>query len=201
MFFKILSLNIVLIGYLYSNTCTNPIVASDDLNKKFRYGCFCGEGYPKIQDESTSDYKKLNKSQREKIIAKYSHIEAYDDIDKACKEHDICFIKHGKKAKVCNDKIVTELTKIRKEFNRYEDDNLTNKQCSNLAFDISSVFNTIFSPSDDEDSIFDFGMLMFNGVITATNRIGQEAMDTVSNHPPRYPSKGVKCNIKEKKRD
>ena len=205
MFYRIVSLSLLLMVYLHATSCKNPAVADDNLSKKFRYGCFCGENYPDIKHPSKKSYRELNTTARQELIEQYQSIDAYDSIDEACKVHDICFIKHGKQAKVCNDSIVKSLTDIKDKFSKEADDNVTNAQCRDLAFDIGSVFHTIFSPADDEDTIFDFGMLMFNGAITATNKVGQEAADTLSDNAPRYPAKGVKCllenlgKIKEEK--
>jgi len=191
--FKPTSLILLLILSLNASPCKNPAIADDNLSKKFRYGCFCGENYPDLQHPSKKSYRVLNEQERQELIEQYQSIDAYDDIDEACKAHDICFIKHAKQAKVCNDKIVENLIELKEQFSKEADNNITNAQCSNLAFDISSVFHTIFAPADDEDTIFDFGMLMVNGAITATNKVGQETVDTFSDNRPRYPSKGTKC--------
>lgn len=178
-------------------SCDNPAVAEDNLTKTFRYGCFCGEEYPKIEHPSKINYRELNSTARKELIKQYREIEPYDDIDRVCQEHDICFIAHGKKAKECNDAIYKSLNELEDKFRRYEEENLTNEQCKNLAFDIGSVFNTIFSPSDDEDTIFDFGMFMVNGAITVTNKMGQEIADSLIDNGQRYPPKGVRCLVKK----
>ena len=183
----------LLFTHLYANSCDTPAVASDDLNAKFRYGCFCGENYPTIEHPSKKNYKDLTRTQRQELIEEYQKIDAYDDIDEVCKEHDICYIAHGRKANVCNDKIYTQLNTIEEQFYKASDDNVTNEQCKNLAFDIGSVFHTIFSPSDDENTVFDFGMLMVNGAITASNKVVQESADTISDNAPRYPALDEKC--------
>jgi len=183
----------LLFTYLYAHSCENPAVASDDLNTKFRYGCFCGENYPNIEHPSKKTYKELNSTERQELIAEYKKIDAYDDIDEVCKEHDICYISHGREAKVCNDTIYNQLNTIEEQFDKASDINVTNEQCKNLAFDIGSVFHTIFSPSDDEDTMFDFGMLMVNGAITASNKVLQESADTISNNASRYPLIHQKC--------
>ena len=183
----------LLFTHLYANSCDTPAVASDDLNAKFRYGCFCGEHYPRIEHPSKKNYRDLNRTQRQELIEEYQKIDAYDDIDEVCKEHDICYLAYGREAKVCNDRIYNQLKTLEKKFDKASDNNLINKQCINLAFDISSVFNTIFSPSDDEDSLFDLGMLMFNGAVTASNKVLQESVDTIGHHAPRYPAIHQKC--------
>ena len=178
---------------LHATPCNRPAIATNDLSKKFRYGCFCGENYPDIKHPSQKSYRELNATAREELVELYKQTEPYDDIDKVCQEHDICFIVHGRRAKECNEAIYNSLNEIEDKFRSYADDNLSNEQCKNLAFDIGSVFNTIFSPSDDDNTIFDFGMLMFNSGITVANKGMQETGDTFSDNEPRYPAKGVKC--------
>jgi hypothetical protein len=194
--FKAVWMLFLLFTYVHANPCEHPAVASDDLNAKFRYGCFCGENYPNIEHPSKKTYKELNTTQRQELIEEYQKIDAYDDIDEVCKEHDICYIYHGREAKVCNDKIYNQLNTIEEQFSKASDTNITNEQCKNLAFDIGSVFNTIFSPSDDEDTFFDFGMLVVNGAITASNKVLQESADTMSDNAPRYPAINKKCLLK-----
>ncbi len=196
--FTKVGLFLLLFTHLYATPCDTPAVASDDLNVKFRYGCFCGKNYPVIEHPSKKSYRDLNRTQRQELIEEYQKIDAYDDIDEVCKEHDICYLFYGREAKVCNDTIYNQLKTLEKQFNKASDKRLINKQCRNLAFDIASIFNTIFSPSDDEDSLFDLGMLMFNGAVTASNKILQESVDTISNNgTPRYPEKHQKCLVEK----
>ena len=133
--------------------------------------------------------------ERKELIMQYQEIDPYDDIDKLCKEHDICYIKEGKEAKICNSTIYSKLRKIERKFRNAQEDNVSNLQCKNLAYDIGSVFHTIFSPADDEDTILDVGMLMFNGAITVMNKIFQESVDSLDN-TSRYPVAKQKCFVK-----
>ena len=188
-------------SYLYASTCENPAVAKDNLNKNFRYGCFCGKEYPNIEHSSKKEYRELNRTQREEVILEYQKIDVYDDIDSICKEHDICYLYYGKEAKVCNDKAYNSFSTIEKKFSKLSKIDKSNKQCKNLAYDIGSIFHTIFLPADDEDTIFDFGMLMFNGAITASNKVLQESVDTInSSDAPRYPLKNQRCLVDKKNR-
>ena len=45
---------------------------------EWKYGCFCGEGHP--------GYKK---------IEEYYSVKPKDDIDIACREHDVCWVLNG----------------------------------------------------------------------------------------------------------
>ena len=179
-------------------SCNYPAVATDNFGKKFRYGCFCGENYPNIQHPSKKDYRDLNLTEKQELIAKYNAIAPYDDIDKVCQEHDICFIIFGKKAKSCNDTIYDELNILSDKFQQKEDNGKIYKQCKNLTKDMRSVFHTIFAPSDDDDTLFDIGILMINGALTAFNKGFQESLDILTKEEERYPPLGVKCNITKK---
>jgi len=171
------------------HTCSDPAVASADLNRPFRYGCFCGEEYPNI---APKNYHDLNRSQRQLLIAKYRIISPYDDIDKLCQAHDICYIQEGRHAKSCDQKLYKDLNDLEAKFQAQATP--TAQQCQNLVNDIGSVFNTIFAPSDDDDTPFDLGALMLNGAITASNKMLQESADTLSDaNLSAYPPKGVKC--------
>ena len=174
--------------------CSSPIEANEELSEDFKYGCFCGKKYPKIDDNSTEDFRELSKEKRVELIEKFYAVEPYDDIDAICMQHDICYLYKGKKAKVCNDTIYDELYDIAEEF---DDANKTleNEQCRNLSVDMASVFKTFFAMADDEDSIFDFGMSMISTGITVANKGLQESVDTFSDNEDRYPKNGHKCLI------
>ena len=178
--------------------CDNPAVATDDLGKKFRYGCFCGEDYPNIQHPSKKSYRDLNLTEKQELIAQYNAIAPYDDIDKVCQEHDICFIIFGRKAESCNDTIYSELNLLEDKFRKKESKENHYEQCANLASDMGSVFHTIFAPSDDDDTLFDLGILMINGAVTAANKGFQESIDMLTQEEERYPPANVKCMVSEK---
>jgi hypothetical protein len=187
----------LLITTLYATPCENPEVAKNDLNEQFKYGCFCGKEYPLIEHPSHKNYKKLNEIQRQELIDEYQKIDPYDDIDKLCKEHDICYIQQAKEAKVCNEKFIKELDKVEDRFSKNSEQNITQQQCKNLAYDIRSVFNTIFAPADDEDTPFDFGMLLFNGAITASTKVVEESIDTINDdNISHYPKVNERCFAK-----
>jgi len=173
--------------------CAFPIKASHKLTDNFKYGCFCGKEYPKLDSNRTKDFKKLTKSERyHEILTLYS-TKPFDDIDKTCQQHDICYLYYGRKAKVCNDVIYDRLSNLADAFGDETNQTLHNEQCSNLSSDMASVFKTFFAMADDEDSIFDFGMLMMNTGIIAGNKALQESVDIVINSKERYPKEDTKC--------
>ena len=179
-----------------AETCASPIAANEDISKKFKYGCFCGENYPKIYNTNTQDVRGLDKKQRVDIINSYFAVKPYDEIDAICKQHDLCYLYQGKKAKVCNNAIYDDLHLL---VDKFKDSNQTveNKQCQNLSTDIASVFKTIFAVADDEKNLFDIGMLFFNTSITIANKTLEESIDTIVDQGARYPKKEYKCLTKK----
>ena len=177
---------------LNAKPCANPAVANEAIMEDFKYGCFCGKNYPKIYNTASQDVKNLNKKQRVEVIESYFSVKPYDDIDAVCKQHDLCYLYQGKKAKVCNNAIYDELHIL---IDKFKDTNQTveNKQCQNLSSDIASVFKTIFTSADDENSMFEIGMLFFSTSITIANKALEESIDTVIDQGERYPQKDHKC--------
>ena len=171
--------------------CSFPIKASHKLTDNFKYGCFCGKEYPKLDSNRTEDFKKLTKDERYHEILKLYSIKPFDDIDKTCQEHDICYLYYGKKAKVCNDAIYDNLSNLSDVFKINQ--TLEDEQCSNLSLDMASVFKTFFAMADDEDSIFDIGMLMVTTGMIAGNKAMQESVDIVTRSEERYPKRGQQC--------
>ncbi len=188
-------------GSITTTPCSSPATATEDLNQSFRYGCFCGENYPTIEHPSKKSYRDLNQTERKRLIQSYQQITPYDDIDRICQAHDICYVQEGRKSRSCNEKLSQDLLILEQKFNAQSEQNLSNEQCRNLAFDIASVFNTIFAPSDDDDTIFDLGMLMVNGAIISSNKILQASSDTLSDYNnSHYPKQGEKCLVNQLKR-
>lgn len=179
-----------------ANLCSNPSVANEKLTDNFKYGCFCGKDYPELENNTTDDFRKLSKDERRDEMLHLYSIKPYDDIDALCQEHDICYLYYGKKAKVCNDTIYEKLYSLAKTFNE-SNQTLHNEQCYNLATDMASVFKTLFALSDDEDTIFDFGMALFNTGVTVTNKGMQESMDTMTDHDARYPQAHTQCRKRD----
>jgi hypothetical protein len=179
-----------------AKACSQPITANEKVSKNFKYGCFCGKNYPKTYNTTSQDFRKLSQKQRKEIIESYFSLEPYDDIDAVCKQHDLCYLYQGKKAKICNNAIYDELHLLVDKFKTAEN-TPKNKQCKNLSSDIASVFKTIFAPADDEDNLFEIGMLFFNTSITIANKTLEESIDTIIDQGERYPKKDQKCLTKK----
>ena len=76
----------------------------------WKYGYYCGEGHP-----STPGY----------------HQKPKDDIDSACKNHDICWEHYGKNSGPCNDEFINKIEYLSKFFMN-EGDSYINLIKSNL---------------------------------------------------------------------
>ena len=219
MFYKILFIFIVATAFIYAENfsrvnpkptikmlenqanatpCASPVMAKDEITDQFKYGCFCGKNYPNVDKNSTVSFTKLNKAERIKRIESFYLIEPYDEVDAICQQHDICYLYRGKRAKRCNDTIYDELHTLAYKF-READDKLHNRQCYNLSSDMASVFRTIFASADDQDTLFEAGMLLLSTSITMANKTFQESIDLMIRHQVRYPKhKCISSDLKQK---
>ena len=129
--------------------CESPSVALNKFSKNFRYGCFCGANYPAMEHASNKSYKDLNSTQSKELVATYNKVKAYDDIDEACKQHDICYIENKKNSQTCNDTLYSSLKQLKRTFRSQEQrSDPKQKRCRVLASDMSAVFKTIFTQGD-----------------------------------------------------
>ncbi|CAA6813879.1 MAG: Unknown protein [uncultured Sulfurovum sp.] len=178
----------------HAKDCTSPAPANEDISESFKYGCFCGEDYPKMDANESKDFRRLRKKERIKVIESYFLVKPYDDIDAVCMQHDICYLYRGKKARTCNRAIYSELRDLRHQF-KTENEPKKDEQCSHLATDIASVFQTIFASSDDKTGFFEFGSLLFNTTLTIAEKTLEESIDTIIDQGKRYPKKDEKCIV------
>jgi len=181
-----------------AKSCTSPAVAESKFDDGFRYGCFCGKGYPNLKHPSQKEYKKLNRVETEELIMQYYEIAPYDSIDEVCMKHDICYIYRGGEDQVCNDAIYNNLRELEDAFFqvRLKKKNYTKEeQCRTLASDIGSFFKTIFGVSDNA-SMFHIGMLMVTTPITVASK-GIQKTSHGMNTDSSYPLKGEKCLLEE----
>ena len=177
-----------------ARTCKNPAVAKENFDIDFHYGCFCGKKYPNIRHSSGKTYKHLNRKEREELIAKYYKIKPYDDIDKLCMKHDICFIYEGREDQLCNDAIYNGLRNLEKNFEQ-QSQNKKSKRCQRLAIDISSVFGTIFGIGDNISPIKFALFVVVTTPITIVSK-GIQKSSRMLNSDSTYPLANEKCNTK-----
>lgn len=182
----------------HAKPCASPAVAQEKFGDGFRYGCFCGKGFPAIEHPSKKHYTKLNRTEAEALITQYYEVEPYDSIDEVCMQHDICYIYRGGPDESCNDAIYDELRNVEDAFFqvRYEKkEHKKEDQCRALASDIGSVFKTVFVESSD-NSLFGFGFKMMTTPITVASK-GVQKTARGMNSDSTYPLKGEKCLLSD----
>jgi len=86
------------------------------------HGYFCGPGYPGVTDES-----------REARIRQLEAIKPLDDVDAACKAHDICYERHGYTDKSCDKALDGMLSGLR----------LSSSRCKALVLNIRLFFGLV----------------------------------------------------------
>jgi len=176
--------------------CEYPIVAKENFSSDFRYGCFCGKGYPAIKYPSNKKYSELNYQERKKLVSQYYKIKPYDSIDELCMKHDICYIYKGREDQRCNDALYNSLRSLEEYFKR--ESRLTKSKkalrCKRLTLDISSVFKTIFGAGDNISLIrFGFFTMVTTPMIIASKAIQEPSRMFYSNSV--YPLIGEKCTL------
>jgi len=84
--------------------CSHPETYDARMNPHFqKYGCYCGENYPNIKRENKTE---------EEYIREYYLIEPKDEIDRACRDHDICYIKFPNNTGACNERLTNRIRKL-----------------------------------------------------------------------------------------
>ncbi len=177
--------------------CDNPAKAKENFDKDFKYGCFCGKGYPDIVSTTGKNYRDLDRDEKDALIARYYAIKPIDSIDELCFKHDICYIYEGREDQLCNDTIYSELRKLSDgfyEMARGEGSDSKAMRCERLASDIGVVFKTIFG-SGENLSLMRMGMfMMINTPMTVMSRGIQKASHGM-NDSPLYPLAGERCRL------
>lgn len=182
----------------HAKLCDTPAVAEEKFDDSFKYGCFCGKGYPDIIHPSKKHYTKLNREEAEELITQYYAIKPYDSIDEVCMKHDICYIYRGGEDEMCNDAIYTTLREIADAFlevrmhhKSYEKE----ERCRVLASDMGSYFKSIFGVGDNI-SMFSFGMRAMTTPMTMASKAVQKTAHGM-NTDSTYPLAGEHCWVSD----
>lgn len=98
------------------------LFGADFYNNGFHFhGKFCGKEVPE-----------LNANSRQEEFQMLNDMEPIDVIDKACKEHDLCYLKKGDSNKECDKELVAKVDKLH---NR-----LDSESCRRLSKSIAYFF-------------------------------------------------------------
>jgi len=149
--------------------------------KEWKYGYYCGENYPPAPAKPMS---------REALVATYYQTEPYDDIDKACRDHDVCWIYFGDSDGQCNEQLYENIYYINKAFMYWDG----SPRCQSVTGDITAAFISIFVPDRYQNKAIEAGQKA--GKITSLLLLLPGAFIQMSlNHVNGYPSEGEKCNV------
>jgi len=94
-------------------------------NEPWSYGRFCGPGEPNVENLS-----------KKEAIAKLESTEPDDDIDAACKAHDMCYANHGYFNYECDKKLLKTLSDMHFR-GKYSG------ECLNVKFQVMAPFTAV----------------------------------------------------------
>ena len=128
-----------------SVTCANPAVPTGLKDaKNWRYGCFCGGNYPSFDASLSGD----------SLLQKYYSIRPKDEIDRACRDHDVCYVNYGVGDGGCNQVLSNDLSALfdaymeaRKKLPEKVDGKRPYSKCTQTILDIEFAFETAFAPN------------------------------------------------------
>jgi hypothetical protein len=131
--------------------CESPAPALRVPKSSFRYGCFCGAGWPALDLKSTPIAGESSTDRRERLIAKYYSIKPIDDIDAACQAHDVCWTFHDGPRAECNEQFGKTMNYMFELFSRAPSTLTTSlsDRCRWLAADLGTA-KDFFMESKDE---------------------------------------------------
>lgn len=195
---------------LYSKdaTCPSPATAKHKINKHFKYGRFCGKGYPGFKHTSGKSEENLSVSEKRELALDYYRIRPTDDIDTVCQAHDVCWLLNPNNQLQCNENFEQAIHDIRQAMDRdlakrkswwpstYV--NTIQFRCSSLALDMEFASLTIFeNKSDNKTSeIASSATRFFWAPITALYAFGYFLMSGM----PSYPHENEWCSVAELER-
>lgn len=115
-----------MLAILLSGCASNPPLYRTDVDKEGGipiHGNFCGPNVPTVAEQNT-----------DKQIETLKSISAIDEIDSACKEHDICYAEKGYFNASCDDELIDAISETK---GKHEDE-----RCDKLASYIVAYFIT-----------------------------------------------------------
>jgi len=130
----------------HAEVCSDPAPARVNVSPGFRYGCFCGSGYPGLARETGKRPKDMTPREREKLIARYYAVKPMDAIDAACRAHDVCWIWNGRHAVACNEAFGSAMRALRGDFK-----DAGQSRCANLALDMQMAASYVLPSASWRD--------------------------------------------------
>ena len=171
--------------------CRNPEKPEYKISKEWKYGCFCGKDHPNLSPDFNVAF---TPEQREHLMASYYRIKPYDDIDTACQEHDVCWIRFGKSEIECNDELDASLMDIRAQLRSrigFFDTETTEFRCAHMALDMA--FSTLYFPGDSDDNVKSTSTKAARAVVSPIGFAYAIPYYLMSVFPDNYPRAGERC--------
>jgi hypothetical protein len=177
--------------------CDRPAVAVSEVSSGFRYGCFCGAGYPDLRHPSGRANLALNEAERRELATEYLKIKPIDDIDRTCQAHDICWVLNGDGTLECNEELEHSLDDFRsvvQKGHRFDTESLQFR-CAALALDIQfASLSVMQSRSTDAIKESSLGVTRF---LTSPIIAGFALITQMQGAFKSYPEAGERCSVRE----
>lgn len=166
--------------------CKKPALPRFRDLANFKYGCFCSQGHPDYGDD----------------ITRYYELEPWDEIDRRCRDHDICWILSGKPSHNCNRDFASRMARLHHTYAMENDlysrertddhgEERSSRHCMTLVADVTDAawlfFPTVYEYWDD--AIFDW--ILFRAVMYPVKFVFLTLVRPLTD----YPSPGIKCNV------
>jgi len=136
--------------------CPEPAYANHKVLSDFKYGRFCGKGWPKYNEYFETDKNKRNEQEKIRVVRNLYSVKPIDDIDEACQEHDVCWTVNENSKLECNNRLHDQLEILKSKF--YKQVGFFNSKtyqwrCAQLATDMAYATGLFESTSDDKESL------------------------------------------------
>ncbi len=167
--------------------CANPAVARVKFSDDFKYGCFCGKGYPVVTSSATGESGAT-------LITKYLAIRPVDSIDEACRDHDVCWLLRGTGDGMCNEEFWSRLDYIGRELKKNRPVDSPEWRCDILASDMASVFLSVFVDDKWDEGVAQFASHVGRLLVTSFGWIAVGFRAPIWSGSP-YTLQGERCFV------
>lgn len=179
-----------------AEVCLHPVPAKITVSPKFKYGCFCGGGYPDytvspIEGEADGDRLR-------RVALRYYSVKPFDDVDAVCQRHDICYLLNPNARLECNESFQEELESMRKLFKsqiEFWTVDAYQFRCQILINDLTIAANG-FMPASSEVPGRTVGTWFGRGIASPMLVFAAGARATGGGLFGEYPYIDEACNIK-----
>ena len=180
-----------------AKTCDRPAVAISKVSAGFRYGCFCGAGYPDLHHPSGKPDQALSQAERAELAVRYLSIKPIDDIDAICQAHDVCWVLNGDGKLECNEGLEESLKTFRRAVEKGHEFDSESLQfrCGWLALDIEYASLSVMQ-SASADPVKDTALAVAR-VLTSPLTVGYALITQIKRGFDPFPRSSERCSLHE----